>query len=142
MRTREERFWSKVQKTDTCWLWSGCILTTGYGQFSVADGKRVSAHRFSYELLVGPIPDGLDLDHVRARGCTNRHCVNPDHLEPVTRGENIRRGQTGLVRGSQQRAKTHCPRGHEYTPENTYIPPGGGRECVDCRKSRRKNVTL
>lgn len=78
--TYEQRFWAKVLKTDSCWLWQGRKNDNGYGLMLV-DGKNVRAHRFAYELLVGPIPEGLDLDHVRARGCTNRHCVNPAHLD-------------------------------------------------------------
>src|SRR5450755_3951408 len=77
--TAEERFWARVDKqTDGCWVWTGA-LRTGYGTLSVS-GKNVPAHRFSYELLVGIIPDGLQIDHL----CRNRACVNPEHLEPVT----------------------------------------------------------
>lgn len=84
-----ERFWEKVQKTDDCWLWTASVKPAGYGQFTVEDQKPpVYAHRFSYEQLVGPIPDGLTLDHL----CANRRCVNPDHLEPVPMAENTRRG--------------------------------------------------
>lgn len=81
-----ERFWAKVHKTDSCWLWTAS-LTFGYGSFW--DGKgQVRAHRFAYELLVDPIPEGLQLDHL----CRIRHCVNPDHLEAVTNAENVQRG--------------------------------------------------
>ena len=93
-KTYEERFWSRVQKTDGCWLWTAGKNNNGYGWFKV-NGKMVLAHRFSYELHIGPIPEGLVLDHVKARGCTNRTCVNPAHLEPVTELENIRRGEQG-----------------------------------------------
>jgi len=107
--TPEERFVAKIDKSDDgCWNWTNVVSGT-YGRFYV-DGKHVQAHRFSYELYVGPIPDGLDLDHL----CRNRLCVNPAHLEPVTRQENILRGCR--ARGQ----KTHCVNGHEYTPENTY----------------------
>jgi hypothetical protein len=81
------RFWAKVEKTDGCWFWRARIIATGYGSFSL-DGRKVMAHRFAYELLVGPIPEDLELDHL----CRVRHCVNPAHLEPVTHRENILRG--------------------------------------------------
>lgn len=81
----EERFWAKVHKTDDCWLWTAyCLRDYGYGQFW--DGsKRVLAHRFCYELLVGPIPAGLQLDH---RVTCPKNCVNPDHLRPATNKQN------------------------------------------------------
>ena len=80
------RFWSKVDKTETCWLWAGALNNSGYGTIKI-DGVTIGAHRHAYELAGGVIPDGLDLDHL----CSVRRCVNPDHLEPVTRSENIRR---------------------------------------------------
>lgn len=84
----EARFWAKVDKTETCWLWTAAIRRrSGYGVFS-HQARTMLAHRFAYELLVGPIPDGLVIDHL----CRVRHCVNPDHLEPVTQRENLRRG--------------------------------------------------
>lgn len=106
------RFWRSVQKRgdDECWPWQGAINRTGYG-FIGSGNRNILAHRLSYELQVGPIPDGLVIDHVAARGCTLRNCVNPAHLEPVTADENTRRGN-GI--GMQNAAKTHCPRGHEY----------------------------
>lgn len=83
--TDEERFWAKVVPTGFCWNWVGG-LDVGYGFFTVP-GRKFAAHRWAYENLVGPIPDGLHLDHL----CLNTRCVNPDHLEPVTRAENTRR---------------------------------------------------
>ena len=82
----EDRFWFKVNKTDTCWEWTSAIDTYGYGIFQRSHPKRqsVKAHRVSYELSVGPIPNGLTLDHL----CYNTKCVNPKHLEPVTKSEN------------------------------------------------------
>lgn len=80
--TPESRFWCRVEKTPTCWLWTG-TGRSGYGRFQI-DGVKVAAHRFAYELLVAPIPDGLYLDHI----CHNTACVNPDHLRPVTSKQN------------------------------------------------------
>lgn len=80
-------FWSHVEKTDTCWNWTGGKNSNGYGQF-YAMSLRFSAHRFAYEICVGPIPPGLTIDHL----CRNHGCVNPAHIEPVTIKENVRRG--------------------------------------------------
>lgn len=92
-----------------CWLWTGPENGTGYGR-PFYDGRRVYAHRLIYELLVGPIPEGLQLDHL----CRNRGCVSPWHLEPVTCQENLRRGR------HFEREKTQCPSGHPYDEVNTY----------------------
>ena len=89
--TLEERFWAKVRKTRTCWLWTGAISDTGYGAFNRGSGRAnrdyISSHRFAYELVVGPIAEGLHLDHL----CQVKACCNPAHLEPVTPAENNRR---------------------------------------------------
>jgi hypothetical protein len=112
-----------------CWLWTGSVQAgrgAGYGRLTV-DGGRKLAHRVSYEHLVEPIPAGLQLDHL----CTVRNCINPDHLEPVTQQENLRRSPCHI--SVLNAAKTHCAQGHEYTPENTYIWVGKGKTQRNCR---------
>lgn len=122
-----ERFWKKVEKSNGCWEWTASKDPHGYGTVR-NDKKTLGAHRVSYELIVGKIPDGLDLDHL----CRNPGCVNPAHLEPVTHRENVRRGNAGL----HCAIKTHCPHRHEYTPENTAIYDDGLRRCRECRRLR------
>jgi hypothetical protein len=125
-----ERYWQRVDKTDGCWEWRGQITTSGYG----ANGSRIAgekvAHRISYVLLVGPIPEGLQLDHL----CRNRACVNPEHLEPVTaRVNTMRSGAASAINAR----KTHCDHGHEFTPENTHMQRSGGRIYRRCRACGR-----
>lgn len=112
-----------------CWLWTGPLDAQSYGRHGAP-----LAHRVVYELLVGPIPKGLTLDHL----CRVRSCVNPDHLEPVTHAENVRRGKAGEVNGDRQRNLTHCKRGHEYTPESTGRDHRGHRFCRECVRQLRK----
>ena len=114
-----ERFWVKVDvyaSPEGCWPWLAALDRKGYGAFY--DGYRMRrAYRFGYEALVGPIPSGLELDHL----CRNRGCVNPSHLEPVTHSENVRRGGNAL--------KVSCPTGHPY---DRVDPKTGGRRCRRC----------
>jgi hypothetical protein len=109
-----------------CWLWNGERNRRGYGRFNLRR-KHVAAHRHGYERAIGPIPEGLQIDHL----CRNPSCVNPAHLEAVTCRENLLRGNTLQAKNA---AKTHCFRGHEFTPENTYHPPSGGRVCRTCQR--------
>ena len=117
-----------------CWLWMGDVSPAGYGVLylrGVSMGRKQYAHRVAHELFKGPIPKNLEIDHK----CRVRCCCNPDHLEAVTRRENLLRGLGGRLKARV----THCPRGHEYSTENTYIEPkGGGKHCRECDRLRGK----
>ena len=126
-----DRLKRRVKVTPSgCWEWQG-HRTFGYGRIQVGN-KCKRAHRVSYQLLVGDIPAGKELDHL----CRNRACINPSHLEPVTGSENVRRGAHGM--------KTHCPWGHEYNEKNTYLSEGKWRSCRKCnsRTGRRERAKL
>lgn len=130
-----DRFWSKVIKTETCWIWTSTI-THGYGYFAYR-GKNVRAHRLAYTLLKGEIPVGLHLDHL----CRNRSCVNPKHLEPVTNKENIKRSPIHM--GVLNLLKTHCPYGHEYSGNNLGENKRGSgktstRRCQACHRESER----
>lgn len=119
--TVEERFWRRVTKhPDGCWEYRGASQD-GYGVLYDENRRSVMAHRYAYEKLVGPIPDGLVIDHL----CRNPPCVNPSHIEPVTIAENTRRG--GL-------AQSHCHRGHPRPVERR----AAGKHCLDCKRERSK----
>lgn len=121
-RSHEERFRASVHVADDgCWLWRGTLNDKGYGKFYV-DGRQRPAHRWSYEHFVGPIPDGLEPDHL----CRVRNCVNPNHLDPVTHRENSQRAAY---------SRTTCVRGHEL-PEPG--PDGGRRVCRTCANERNR----
>jgi hypothetical protein len=150
-----DRFWANVNKhglapehrpdLGPCWPWQGSRFAAGYGQFKLA-GRNRRAQQVAHELLVGPIPEGLELDHL----CRVRHCVKvvadehgPAHLELVTAAENVRRGLpfSASFAGVNAR-KTHCKRGHPFDEANTYhikpsaSLPNGGRGCRTCRGMR------
>lgn len=114
------RFAAKISLDDSgCWIFTGATTSKGYGSIGRA-GRVVSTHRFAYELLVGPISAGMQLDHL----CRVRACCNPAHLEPVTAGENVRRAPRFAV--------THCPQGHPYAGPNLKITSRGSRNCRAC----------
>lgn len=128
-----------------CWLWTGATKS-GYGFMwmsresggNVREGKQAGAHILMYEHVNGPVPEGLELDHL----CRVRHCVNPAHLEAVTHTENVRRGEAGL----HNPVKTHCPQGHAYDEVGFYViksdPRGDYRRCKQChadKERRRRN---
>jgi hypothetical protein len=139
--TTAERFWSKVDKTGECWLWTGYIKPNGYASFAPKGSSRnptkLYVHRYSYELAHGDIPADLEIDHT----CSVRHCVNPDHLEAVTRAVNLERrnitnGWVPLAGRWPKPPKTHCKFGHPFDEANTYWWRGY-RHCKTCRKQRQ-----
>lgn len=127
-----DRFWEKVDATGPCWEWTAALVL-GYGRIGAGGhyGRSLWAHRVAWEHLVGPIPEGLQIDHL----CRNRKCVNPDHLEVVTPAENLRRGYGPAA---QNRRATRCASGrHRLAGDNLYIAPKTGkRGCLTCRREQ------
>lgn len=121
------RFFDKltVNRVTSCWLWKAATNGSGYGMFNFNGAAGRSAHVVSYEWFVGAVADGLEIDHL----CCHKRCVNPAHLEAVTKRENFERWH---------RTVTHCKRGHEFTPENTRVWSAGvgkvSRYCLTCRR--------
>lgn len=144
-RTRLRAFITQVDTTggpEACWPWRGTLTPDGYGRL----GKGgIAAHRLAYELMRQAIPDGLVIDHIchndadcaGGATCEHRRCVNPDHLQPVTQGTNLSRSPN--TRQGRNAAKTHCLRGHEFTPANTRVvigKTGPRRDCRACTRER------
>lgn len=125
----ETKFWPnvKVGAVDECWPWQRFCCPKGYGLWRLG-GKTIRSHRAAWIFTNGPIPDGLTINHK----CYNTSCANPAHLELMTRSQNSS--------DNWHARKTHCPQGHEYTPENTYMPPGDrvNRRCRTCHREHAR----
>lgn len=136
---REARFWARVagrENPDGCWIWTGSHNPHGYGHVK-RDGRNVTVHRYVYTMLVGPTPEGTQLDHL----CRVRDCVNPRHLEPVTSRQNTLRSPIAIPALNAQ--KEACPQGHPYSEENLvlYTHPIEGRtrrRCRQCGNDKRR----
>lgn len=128
-----ERMRARTTETERgCWLWNGKIDSRGYGRSSL-NNRSMLAHRAMYTLAVGPIPDGLDLDHL----CFTPRCINPAHLEPVTRAENLARRSPNRRRRGPSELSGFCCRGHERTDETTYLW-NGVRYCKPCMRINQR----
>lgn len=137
--TELERFWAKVDQSggpDTCWPWTGARVAAGYGAFFIDRGGprwvHEGAHRYAYGVSVGPIPEGLVIDHL----CRNPPCCNPSHLEPVTQRVNALRGVNSP--SAMNAVKTHCKNGHPFDEANTFVQKSGSRECRICSGELRR----
>ena len=139
------RFWTKVDfngpvpeyrpELGPCWLWTAARNASNYGVFYPQTDVAIMAHRWAYEFCVGPIPEGLEIDHL----CRTHNCVYPWHLEPVTHRVNQHRGMS--FSGVNSR-KTHCDNNHPLSGDNLYIEVGGGRRCIACRQGGRARRLL
>jgi hypothetical protein len=128
LRLLIDRLRAKLVTVDDCWEFAGCRIDGGYGRIRDDDGRLMLAHVAMYEAIVGPVPGGLELDHL----CRNPPCCRPDHLEPVTHAENVRRGESLT---NTNAAKEACPKGHPYDWVD-----GGARRCRQCRNERKRSA--
>lgn len=127
-----ERFMKRVRKTESCWLW-GPITGHAYGVFYLRESKKsFVAHRWLYQQVVGPVPQGKELHHE----CNNKKCVNPSHLRPVTHRENCLVSENNAC--AKHARQTHCKHGHELTPENVYVFTRTYRQCKCCKKETER----
>jgi hypothetical protein len=147
-----ERLWAKIDKggpipahrpeLGPCWLWTGRSLARGHGQIT-ENRRHHMVHRVVYELLIGPIPAGMTIDHICHNGsgwtagesCIHRRCANPAHMELATKGENVLHGQTPAAINA---AKTHCARNHAFDAANTRRTKEGKRVCRTCERDRAR----
>lgn len=131
--TVETRFWRKIRFVGACWEWQGA-LAGGYGRISLGYGRMVPAHRWIYEQVFGPVPEGLVVRHK----CDNPRCVRPVHLEVGTHADNNRdMWERGRAKMPPPGPRSHCRRGHPMTPENVSLS-SGHRECITCRRARQR----
>jgi hypothetical protein len=136
-----ESFWSKVslESNTGCWVWNASTTVTGYGNYWDRKLKKLQlAHRYAYRVLVGTIPEGMTVDHL----CKTRRCVNPEHFEIVSRGENTIRGGGTHKAAKLRSQKQRCKHGHPFDEDNTYVNPQGKRECRTCNRHRNKKSRL
>lgn len=132
-----DTFMSRISKDEKgCWLWVGTVFPTGYARFNYK-GRGFRAHKFAYEHFVGPVPDGLVIDHL----CRVRHCVNPHHLEAVTQRVNFERGISPQVSRARLTGLTHCKHGHRIDADGAYLY-GGMRKCKKCAVRRTQEYRL
>jgi hypothetical protein len=140
-----DKIMARVEQLGGCWIWTGAA-SHGYGAIKVGYGRKAPmrpTHRVVYELMIGPIPTGLELDHL----CRNRRCCNPTHLEPVTGAENRRRSplvgkasrpEVIAALAAMRRSMNHCRNGHPYDDPNTGLRPDGSRRCRACSRMARQ----
>jgi HNH endonuclease len=131
-RATPETFWGKVDKAFDCWMWRGAHFNSGYARVKF-HGRDTVAHLIAWELTNGPVPAGLELDHL----CRNRGCVNPAHLEPVTHRENEVRGNT-VIRNNA--LKIVCHKGHPLSGDNLFVRNDGRRRCRACERATQKKL--